>query len=151
MRRNLKTIKLQEKNLTLDMLYNAIQQIPGPNSTRTFVDTLLTESEKITIGRRILIAQMILSGDSQREICGQLGVSPNTVSITRRWLEEKVPNYDKSRREAGVNSRPQGVKQKNVHKEHPDPLTFAGLQRKYPAHFLLFSAAQEVLKKLSKK
>jgi len=150
-------IKKSEKDMTLNALYQAAARMKGDRAAATLVDTLLTESERLMLGRRILIAQLILAGDTQREICARLNVSPNTVSMTRKWLTEQIPEYDKALKayqEAAAQKKaardaknPRG---QSKYKEYPDPLSFAGLKQRYPMHFLLFNLAEALLKKSDK-
>lgn len=135
-------MRLREKELVLSALHGCADSL----TAISFVDQLLTESEKLTIGRRILIAQMILSGHSQAEIREILNVSPNTFTRTRKWLNGQIPNYDKALKEYGeqINKRDSTqTKNKNY-----DPTTFQGLRNKYPMHFLFFNLAEELLHKL---
>lgn len=152
MRRSSKNLKASEKQLVLETLTGAASQMRGPTSTLTFIDTLLTESEKITIGRRILIAHMILAGETQREISNILSVSPNTVSLTRKWLEEQIPNYSDVVQKTAEEAASKRAKRRKPRKEYANvnPLTFAGLRRRYPGHFLLFNVADEVMKRFNK-
>ena len=124
----------------------------GKDAVTTFINTLLTESEKITIGRRILIAQMILAGKNQSEIIYKLGVSPNTFTRTRKWLDGQVPDYDqalKNFEKEAVAKKTKIVKQ-NRSRIYTGSTSFASLRRKYPAHFLIFNIAEEILAKFSK-
>jgi len=99
---------------------------------------LLTQSEKIQIGRRILIAQAILAGKTRFEINNHLSVSPNTYTQIRRWLESEAAAYTSAHKiKQVVETRP---------KKYVEPLTFDDLKRRYPAHFLLFSLVDELFK-----
>ena len=52
------------------------------------INSILTRDEKIKIGRRIVIAEYILSGISILEICSQLKVGKNTVMHVANRLEK---------------------------------------------------------------
>lgn len=67
-------------------------EIATANEVETIV-RLLTEREKIALGRRILIAQAILSGKTRFEINDRLQVSPNTFAQMNRWLENEFSEY----------------------------------------------------------
>lgn len=140
MRRQINKIKEAEKKATLEALYKATDRIKGDASVTRFIDDILTESEKITIGRRLLIANLILSGQTYYEIHNRLGVSPNTFSRIRQWLTGRFPDYDRTLRE--TTPTPKDIKEKY---EKVVPFSFAHLQKKYPLHFLLFSISKKTI------
>ena len=144
-------IKAAEKDLILKALAESAKQMPGTYPALNFVNELLTESEKLVIGRRILIAHMLLAGETYFEIQNKLSVSPNTINLTRKWLEKQMPDYDlvtkTEKSEADARSNKRKKKQSVVKKEYLDPLSFSGFRRRYPAHFLLFDLAETILKK----
>ncbi len=100
---------------------------------------LLTRSEKIKIGRRLLIAQAILAGKTRMEINIKLSVSPNTFAQINRWLEDEFSTYTSA-------YTPQKMNRKYVSK-YIKPFSYEHLKRNYPAHFLLFSLSKELWKK----
>lgn len=132
--------------MILQALFSTARSISGDDAVSIFIKNVLTESEQILIGRRLLIAQMILSGKKQAEIMYELNVSPNTFSRTRKWLNGQIPEYDKALKEFqaeqksiandSIASKPKRTK--------VDPHSFEALKRKYPAHFLLFSLFDEL-------
>lgn len=146
----MKKLNPHEKKIVLESLYACAENMSGKHSAVSFVDELLTESEKITIGRRILIAQMILAGETQAKIRYRLGVSPNTFTRTRTWLSGQVPNFDQALKDFEQTTTERKPKQKKISKEYIDPTSFTGLRKKYPAHFLLFNLAEELLTRISK-
>lgn len=153
MSKKIKNLNPQQKELTLTALYECAKKMNGEYPAIDFIDELLTESEKIKIGRRILIAQMILAGCHQTEIRRKLGVSPNTFTRTHKWLEGQIPEYDQAIRESnkieGIRVRKKEVILRRT-KKHYDPLTFAGVRKKFPMHFLFFNLAEELLTKINK-
>lgn len=131
---------LQDKDriLTLDALYTAASSVKGREATKGFLKDLLTESERIMLGRRILIARNILLGKSQRDIMLEMKVGPDTVHKVAKWLEDQFPGYEKAiaGMEQEFNSRKR--------KKSPELGTFAYLKKRYPLHFLLFNVADEL-------
>ena len=67
----------------MEALYASAKEFSGNKPVESFIESLLTHSEKMALGRRILIAQMILASKTRMEICDTLQVSPNTVALTR--------------------------------------------------------------------
>lgn len=147
-------IRYTEKEMTLAALEEAAKRMEGPYPALTLINELLTESEKLTIGRRILIAQMILAGMTQAEINYTLSVSPNTFCRTRKWLEGQIPNYDDALREAMVLENERSDKryeERSSRKQYAPANTFRGMRQRYPAHFLFFNLADELFKHLNKR
>jgi Trp operon repressor len=153
MSKNIKKLSSVQKELTLTALYEGAKKLDGEYPAVDFINELLTESEKIKIGRRILIAQMILGGCYQTEIQRKLGVSPNTFTRTRKWLEGQIPEYGQALRDSNQSDEIQKRARKAAGKEsksHYNPATFTGMRKKYPLHFLFFNLAEELLVKLNK-
>lgn len=132
-----------EKDLALKALRGMAEGMREKDAVITFVDELLTESEKLVLGRRVLIAQMLVTGHSQAEIREKLHVSPNTFTRTRKWLDKQIPNYGEALKDFEKN-RPS---KKLGGFGYGNPLSFGGLKKKYPAHFLLFNIVDELFKK----
>ena len=79
---------------TLDMLYTAAGTVKGRKDMKSFLRDLLTESERIMLGRRIWIARLLLNGISVIEISHQLRVSVATVYRVERWLKDQFTGYE---------------------------------------------------------
>ncbi len=118
---------------TLDALYTAAGTVRGRDAMKLFLRDLLTESERIMLGRRILIAQKLLSGETHRNIGTSLGVGYDTIQRIEHWLEDQMPGYEK----AIV-----GLEKEMKTREMKRRYASSGMERlrmKYPGHFLLFS------------
>jgi len=129
---------------TLEALWGAASRAEGKHTTSDFLRSVLTETEQLQIGRRLLIAQQLLSGHSWSRIRAELQVSPNTIDLVQTWLKQQVPEY-----EAALQDRDDRSKLKNKPRKRtfdPDPTSFANLRRKYPDHFLLFNLIADDLK-----
>ena len=153
MSKSIKSHKSSEKEIILEALFHSAENMSGQNPVATFINGLLTESEKLTLGRRILIAQMILAGKTRMEICNTLQVSPNTVALARQWLGEQLPNYAEmitKRDEIATSKRSTREQKRKQTREFIDPLSFRGIRKKYPAHFLLFNLAEELINRIGK-
>ncbi|HEY4474009.1 MAG TPA: Trp family transcriptional regulator [Candidatus Paceibacterota bacterium] len=84
-------MKVQAKNLTdkqrieiLDALYAAAGSIKGKSEAKRFFNSLLTESERLMLGRRVLIKDRLAAGKSQRSIAEELGVGLDTIGKIAR-------------------------------------------------------------------
>jgi uncharacterized protein YerC len=124
----------QEIIKTLDTLYTAVNAVKGRAATKMFLRDLLTESERIMLGRRIIIARLILRGATYDLIRNRLGVGYNTISRVEKWLQDELPGYEQAlsglEKEMDKRSKRDEIKS--------NPFSFSALKRKYPIHFLLF-------------
>jgi len=139
MKRKASELSEQERIKTLDALYTAASSLRGREDMRLFLRDLLTESERIMLGRRIIIARMLLAGTSALDISEQMKVGMDTIYRIERWLDDQFPGFEK----ALQGMEKQIVSRKKKAKES-EPFSFAYLKRKYPMHFLLFNIADEL-------
>ena len=95
-------MKLETKNLRsdikskcLDALYKALDFAKQKNEIKSLISDILTENEKIMIGRRILIARRLLIGRSYRDIVREMGVGLDTVYKVKKWLGGRHKGIEK--------------------------------------------------------
>lgn len=117
----------------LDTLYTAAGTVRGRDAMKTFLRDVLTESERIMIGRRLLIARELLSGSEYRTIGEKLHVGFDTIGRVERWLADQMPGYEDAL--AGMEKELAKRDEKRLLATN----AFARLKKKYPLHFLLFS------------
>jgi len=131
-------MKVKQANLTkeqfieaLDSLYTAAGTVRGRAAMKGFLRDLLTPSERIMLGRRLVIARRLLRGDNYRTIQAEMKVGHNTLRSVRRWLADQMPGYEDAIRglEREMGKRKWKTERKNI---------LRNLKRKYPLHFLLF-------------
>ena len=91
-----KELSKEQRIATLDTLYTAAASVKGRADMKMFLRDLLTESERVMLGRRILIARYLLSHKTYREIIEELKVSHTTIGKVERWLEDQFPGYEKA-------------------------------------------------------
>lgn len=120
----------------LDALYTSISGLKSREEIKNFLKDLLTESERVMVGRRILIAQKLLENKTYDEIVEEMHVGFDTIMRVHRWLEDESDGYEKAVKalEGELNHRTKKLEAKYI-----DPLSFAGLKKKYPLHFFLFN------------
>lgn len=121
---------------TLDALYTAASSIKGREAVKLFLKDLLTSSERIMLGRRILIARRLLSGESARVIAADMKVGYDTVYRVARWLEDQLPGYEQAIKE--MEKEFKARKEKYEDKKLYATSGLYRLKKKYPLHFLLF-------------
>lgn len=132
MKKKLNKLSNGEKMVTLDTLYTAASTVKGRGAMKAFLKDLLTPSERIMLGRRIIIARLLLSGETYENITRRLGVGHDTINRIQKWLEDQLPGYEEAveRVEKEFNKR----EEKKLYYES----TLYKLKKKYPMHFLLF-------------
>ncbi len=122
----------------LDTLYTAVSGLKSREEIKNFLRDLLTESERVMIGRRIIVAQMLLEEKSYNEIVRELKVGKDTIMRVHRWLEDETYGYEKAIKELEkvFNDRQKKLERS---RKYVDPFSFEGLKKRYPLHFFLFN------------
>ena len=120
----------------LDILYTAISSLKSRDEVKRFLRDLLTESERVMMGRRIIVAQRLLEDKSYIEIKQELGVGMDTIIRVHRWLEDDIDGYEKVVKKL---EKIFELRQEKRNRAYLDPLSFEGLKKRYPLHFFLFN------------
>jgi TrpR-related protein YerC/YecD len=139
--------KLEGKDRTkyLDTLYTAMSSLKSKEEMKSFMRDLLTESERVMLGRRILIAKMLLEGKIYAEIVQEMKVGMDTIMRVHRWLEDENTGYEKAIKELNQSLK---IRKEKVEKYRNYPSTeFGRIKRRYPLHFFLFNLIDELNKK----
>lgn len=121
---------------TFDALYTAVGTLRGRDAAKQFLRNILTESERIMLGRRILIARELLGGATYDDIVEDYGVGRDTITRIARWLDEQLPGYEKVLADMAQELKDRNEKFKDRKKYATSALY--RLKKKYPMHFLLF-------------
>ncbi len=139
-------ISKEQKIKCLDALYTAVACLETRDEVKKFLRDLLTESERIMIGRRILIAQKLLRDVSYDEIIRELKVGKDTIMRVHRWLSNEPSGYEETIRklEKVLSNR---VKIPTEDGRKLDPFSFQGMKRRYPMHFALFNLFEKLAEK----
>jgi Trp operon repressor len=135
-------MKVQAKELedsvriaVLDALYTAASAVQGRAATKLFLRDLLTESERIMLGRRILIAQQLLQGEMPTTIASNLKVGYDNIYRIQRWLGDQLPGYEQAIKEMEKEFKKR--KDDRESKQLYATSVLYRLKKKYPGHFLL--------------
>ena len=128
-----KISKLSDKEVmrTLDTLYTAASVLKGREAVKLFLRDLLTPSERIMLGRRLIIARKLLSGETYDGIAKSLRVGTDTISRVDKWLSDQMPGYEQ------VITLIEKEFSKRQEKKLYATSTLYRLKKKYPLHFLL--------------
>jgi len=132
MKKKMEELSKEEQIKTLDSLYTAAAAIRGRPAMKSFLRDLLTESERIMLGRRILIARLLLSGETYDGIYTRLGASPGTIRNVDRWLQDQVPGY-----ETAISAMEEEFGKRDFKRKYAKSMLFR-FKKRYPLHFLLF-------------
>ncbi len=137
-----RNLKGKEKMKYLDTLYTSIETLKTREEVKNFLRNLLTESERIMLGRRLIIAQMLLDGKTYAEIMDELKVGIDTINRVHQWLDDENGGYEKAI--TGIGKIFKGRRKVS---DYYDSSMFGQLKRRYPLHFLLFNIFDELNKK----
>ena len=132
MKRKISELSEKEIMVTLDTLYTAASTMRGRDAVKLFLRDLLTSSERIMLGRRIIIARMLIKGESYDEIGKRLRVGRATISRIHRWLSDQFPGFEQAI--GGMEKEFMKRREKKLYATSP----LYRLKKKYPMHFLLF-------------
>lgn len=141
MKRRPKDLNKEETIVTLDALYTAASAVRGRDAVKLFLRDLLTPSERIMLGRRIIIARMLMRGVTYEDIGRRLRVSSTTVGRVHRWLQDQLPGYERA-----VKGMEEEFEKRRERKLYATSALYR-LKKKYPLHFLLFPAPKDDARK----
>ena len=136
MKRKPSDLSKDETIATLDALYTAASTVKGRNAMKLFLRDLLTPSERIMLGRRIIIARMLISDISYDDIGERMRVGRATIGRVQRWLHDQFLGFENAIRE--MEREFDSRRKKRDEKYLYATSAFFRLKKKYPMHFLLF-------------
>src|SRR3989344_5874682 len=139
------TLKKEEKIKYLDALYTATSVLKTRDDMKKFLRDLLTESERIMIGRRIVIAHKLLQDEGYDQIATDLKTGKDTITKVHRWLQDETRGYEKAieKFQKILEKREEKRSKSSHYYNHP----FDQLKKRYPLHFLLFNLFDKLNKK----
>ncbi len=131
-----RNLKKEDKIKFLDALYTATSTLKTRDDMKKFLRDLLTESERIMIGRRIVIAHKLLHNEPYDQIVETMKAGKDTIAKIDCWLQDETRGYEQAIKEFDkiLESRKNYVR-RDHHKHGP----FARIKKKYPLHFFLFN------------
>jgi Trp operon repressor len=126
----------------VDKLIKAADLAASKSELEVFLKGLLTKSEQLMFGRRLLIAELLLSGMTQAEIIYKYKISPNTVWRINKWLIAEFPEYGQILKQTTSTKDKYKREGKEYINNYP---SFSYLKKRYPGHFLLFHLLDHLL------
>ncbi|MCA9364041.1 hypothetical protein KC727_02385 [Candidatus Kaiserbacteria bacterium] len=136
-----KSLSDEDRIKTLDALYTAAGSVRDRKTAKLFLRDLLTESERIMLGRRVLVARALIVGMTYDDIVAEHGVGKDTVRKISRWLKDQMPGYETVVAEVDKEYATREKKCADAHR-YATSLLYR-LEKRYPMHFLLFPAPKE--------
>ncbi|MBC7836252.1 hypothetical protein H7X87_00525 [Acetobacteraceae bacterium] len=131
MKRKVGDLSKEETIVTLDALYTAATAMKGRDAVKLFLRDLLTPSERIMLGRRIIVARLLIARVPYGEIEKRLRVSSTTIGRVHRWLKDQFPGFEQAI--AGMEKEFESRNEKKLYATS----ALYRLKKKYPLHFLL--------------
>jgi|SRR3989338_1424629 len=132
MKKKVEELSEQERIATLDALYTAAGTVHGRAAMKLFLRDLLTESERIMLGRRILIARLLLQDETRDSIRERTGAGYATIERIHRWLEDQLPGYENA-----IAAMEEEFGKRDFKRKYAKSMLFR-FKKRYPLHFLLF-------------
>ena len=139
MKRKAKDLTKEEIIVTLDTLYTAASALHGRAAVKLFLRDLLTPSERLMLGRRVIIARLLIAGESYENIQKRLKVGKTTISRVHRWLKDQFPGFEQAIKEMESEFKKRGEK-----KMYATSALYR-LKKRHPLHFLLFPTPKSKL------
>jgi len=137
---NPKKLEQAERLKYLNLLWSSVASLKTKEEVKNFFKDLLSETEAVMLGRRILIAKLLLEGKTYEEIGRELNTGRGTIAKVHQWLLTGFKGYERTL---------QQLEKLYLKKKSPDyyPTGFAAIRKKYPLHFLLFNILAELTSK----
>ena len=132
MKKKISELSEKERIATLDSLYTAAGTVRGRSAMKLFLKDLLTESERIMLGRRILIARLLLQDETADMIRKRTGAGYATIERIRRWLKDQMPGYENA-----IQAMEEEFGKRAFKKKYATSM-LCRFKKRYPLHFLLF-------------
>lgn len=133
----------KEKYELLNNFWTALALLEDVEEIRNFLKDLLSETEAVMLARRLKIAQLIYQGEGYDAIEKSMHASPTTIASVHAWLDGGFGGYLK-----GIQKLKEEMERQTVLDEKKeqarDPFSLEGLKKRYPLHFMLFNAADEI-------
>lgn len=138
-----KELKTENKNRYIDALYAALDFANARNEVKSFIHDLITESEQIMLGRRILIAKRLLEKWPHDKIVREMGVGLDTVFRVQKWLGGRHKGYEKIVEKIKKVVRPKS-KRKSEFLDYYPTGGFAEIKRRYKSYYWLSNLLDEI-------
>ena len=132
MKKRMHELTKEEQMKTLDALYTAAGAVRGRAAMKLFLRDLLTESERVMLGRRVLIARLLLQDENYDDIRKRTGAGFSTIGRVHRWLQDQIPGY-----EDAIHAMEEEFGRRDFKRKYAKSMLFR-LKKRYPLHFLLF-------------
>ncbi len=134
---------MKERQELLLEFWTTLALLESVEEIKNFLKDMLSETEAIMLARRLKIAKLIYAGWNYDKIEKALHTSASTIAAVHSWLDGGFGGYiqglTKLRKEL---QRQEGLQEKR--QEAREPFSLEYLKKKYPLHFLLFNAVDDI-------
>ena len=137
-----KELNQEKKVRYIDALYAALEYANVRNGVKSFINDLLTESEQLMLGRRILIAKKLLEKRSHDQIVRELGVGLDTTYRVQKWLGGRHKGYEKIVRK--IKKFAPKSKRKSEFLDYHPTSGLAEIRRRYKRYYWLSDLLKEI-------
>src|SRR3989338_5434662 len=134
---------LKERGKILREFWTTLALLENVDEIKNFLKDLLSETEAFMLARRLKIAQLIYAGWSYEKIEKKLHTSASTIAAVHSWLDGGFGGYIQGLAKLKKELYRQQTLQERRTQAH-DPLSFEYLKKKYPLHFMLFNAVDDI-------
>ena len=138
-----KKLESKIKNKYLDILYTAIEYAKTKNEIKSFISDILTESEKVMLGRRIQIAKKLLRKMSYPQIAREEGVGFDTIYKVKKWLGGRHGGYEKIAEKIRSSVK---IKPKSGFKDYYPSGGLSDIKKRYRSYYWLSDLLEEINK-----
>ena len=144
-----KKLKSGIREKCLDAFFSALEHVESQNTIKQFLNDVLTESEKIMVGRRILIAARLLKGQPYEGIVREMGVGQDTVYRVKKWLGSRHRGIEKvaEKFKKAVKS---GPGRRSEFRDYYPTSGFAAIRRRYKTYYWISDLLDEINSKKDK-
>lgn len=102
---NHRTLPAKDRENIIKEVVAIVGGAKSSKALRQLLSNLLTASEIVMLGRRIIIAERIIQGKKDEEIRKELKVGFSTILTVHKWLEHSDNKLFKGRKKAKDNKK----------------------------------------------
>ena len=138
-----KGLRRDIKEKCIDAFYRTIEFAEKQNKIKSLLSDMLTESEIVMMGRRMLIAKRLLGKQKYEQIARELGVGFDTVYKVKNWLGSRHQGLEKVIEKIKKTAKPGSIKRKRFADYYPTD-GMAEIRRRYRNYYWLSDLLDEI-------
>ncbi len=87
-------LKQEVKKDLLDCLSYILKELKTKKEVDTFLDSALTDTERIMIAKRVVTAFLLNNNVEEKKIADTLKLTPSTISRFKMWIRLRQQGFD---------------------------------------------------------